>query len=845
MSQQFYSLFTDAGLALLTEAIRSGTQLGITHMGFGDGNGELPVPSSDRTALENEVYKAPLNSLSADDDNKNWLKAETIISSAVGGFTIRELGLYAGDVLVAYSNYPTTYKPLSSEGTARIMTFRMILQIDNIADFNVIIDPDIVLATVASVTALTQTGLTNSRKLKEKVNESLSIKDFGGIGDGTYHTVQEWLDSGRFNSLQDIKAAYPLTFTSEFGDVVPELLASDSIDWLACNEWYRTLCKYGGKGFANNGVYVINKQLYSRLSATVNIECGDAKWVASANFPTTSFFSTGSSEAQDVYFTWKGGHFDVKNVPHSSAGQANDGWAFNAGNCKGATIEINQIYAGEDWTTAGSDTLFGSSGVQNLWLKIHHLQGAVDAGVYITRKQDGKTGTALFVDVNCYKCNVGVIVKRRYESAIINVAAQDCVTAAATGQAEITVNGAQLNDAHAGRNFVFHVNAARCQYPLFIQSTTGVQAFVNADKMGVNLPTYTSTGASVVRLSGSKNCQIYANCSGLNDGLTLSECKLDGVVARLIETEGSYNYAQNNVVHLKATDLSSVFIEEGTGTNNNYVEARVTSYIYEPTLVGVDSTYSISRSKSKDIRSNISPQSATNKSIITPTSLSLGISKDGTTQAQSYVDFFSAGSTTTRDGRIIVSGGSQGTNDNGYMSLQCRELFLRPSVATYATSNIAPLLDVGASCGSQSLRWSVVYSETGAINTSDERYKQDIDMLSDIEKSVALQCKQLIKKYRFKNSVNSKGVDARTHIGVIAQEVKTVFESAGLDPFEYGLLCHDTWEASEEITQDIPILDDDGVIIGHEQHILKEAQPAGDRYGIRYEELIMFILASV
>ena len=59
------------------------------------------------------------------------------------------------------------------------------------------------------------------------------------------------------------------------------------------------------------------------------------------------------------------------------------------------------------------------------------------------------------------------------------------------------------------------------------------------------------------------------------------------------------------------------------------------------------------------------------------------------------------------------------------------------------------------------------------------------------------------------------------------------------------MLCHDTWEASEEITQDIPILDDDGVIIGHEQHILKEAQPAGDRYGIRYEELIMFILASV
>jgi len=149
--QIYYSVFTKKGLELLTEAIRNGTKLGITSMAFGDGGGSLPVPNEEFTQLINEVHRTQLNSLAPDPNNANWLRAEAIIASAVGGFNIRELGLYAGDVLVAYSNYPATYKPNPSDGTARIMTFRMVLQIDNTASFDLIIDADIVLATIQSV----------------------------------------------------------------------------------------------------------------------------------------------------------------------------------------------------------------------------------------------------------------------------------------------------------------------------------------------------------------------------------------------------------------------------------------------------------------------------------------------------------------------------------------------------------------------------------------------------------------------------------------------------------------------------------------------------------------------
>lgn len=149
--QTYYSVFTKQGLALLTEAIQNGTKLGITSMAFGDGGGSLPVPNEEFTQLVNEVHRTQLNSLAPDPNNANWLRAEAIIASAVGGFNIRELGLYAGDVLVAYSNYPATYKPNPSDGTARIMTFRMVLQIDNTSNFDLVIDPDVVLATIQSV----------------------------------------------------------------------------------------------------------------------------------------------------------------------------------------------------------------------------------------------------------------------------------------------------------------------------------------------------------------------------------------------------------------------------------------------------------------------------------------------------------------------------------------------------------------------------------------------------------------------------------------------------------------------------------------------------------------------
>lgn len=129
-----------------------------------------------------------------------------------------------------------------------------------------------------------------------------------------------------------------------------------------------------------------------------------------------------------------------------------------------------------------------------------------------------------------------------------------------------------------------------------------------------------------------------------------------------------------------------------------------------------------------------------------------------------------------------------------------------------------PLLDNVSSLGSGANRWSVVYAATGVINTSDARYKQDVRDVTEAEKAVAVAIKSKIKAFRFKDAVAQKGDAARFHIGVIAQEVAQAFTDNGLDPNKYAMFCHDTWTNEDGVTM--------------------------DRMGVRYEELLSFVLAS-
>lgn len=138
--------------------------------------------------------------------------------------------------------------------------------------------------------------------------------------------------------------------------------------------------------------------------------------------------------------------------------------------------------------------------------------------------------------------------------------------------------------------------------------------------------------------------------------------------------------------------------------------------------------------------------------------------------------------------------------------------------------------DNARSLGTASRRWSVVYAGTGTINTSDARDKQQVRSLSTKERDTAVSLKQLIRAFKFNDAVEAKGDKARIHFGVLAQDVKSAFEANGLHAEDYAILCYDEWAETPEIKD-------------AEGNVTQEFREAGNRYGVRYDELLAFIIA--
>ncbi|EFO3460126.1 phage tail protein [Escherichia coli] len=148
MATKYYAVLTNVGAAKLANATALGVQVEITQMAVGDGNGALPTPNPAQTALVHELRRAPLNTLSIDPNNANQIIAEQVIPEDVGGWWIREIGLFDKDGdMIAVANCAETYKPQLQEGSGRVQVVRMILIVSSTAAVTLKIDPSVVLAT--------------------------------------------------------------------------------------------------------------------------------------------------------------------------------------------------------------------------------------------------------------------------------------------------------------------------------------------------------------------------------------------------------------------------------------------------------------------------------------------------------------------------------------------------------------------------------------------------------------------------------------------------------------------------------------------------------------------------
>ncbi len=203
-----------------------------------------------------------------------------------------------------------------------------------------------------------------------------------------------------------------------------------------------------------------------------------------------------------------------------------------------------------------------------------------------------------------------------------------------------------------------------------------------------------------------------------------------------------------------------------------------------------------------------------------------GFRIDNDDGAAGYLDFVK----TAANAWDIVGGGSSGS--------QTLHIWNSAEPTAYITTkfggHVQPDTDNAFNLGSASFRWSTVYAATGTINTSDENQKQDIADLTAAELATAKQLKGIIKTFRFKESVVKKGDKARTHFGVIAQDVKAAFTANGLDANKYSVFCSDTWFTlnGEFVEPDAAGIYPDGAV-------------EVTQLGVRYEELLAFIIAAL
>ena len=150
MSYKYFTVLTDVGKQKLAEAIANETALDFTEMAVGDSNGTSYEPTSDMTALKHVTYRAAIGSMKINAEDKNIMEFEFVVPASVGGFYIREAGLYSSDgTLIAISRLPEQYKADMAEGAGSSMTVRILVAISS--------DAQIYITVPASITYATQT----------------------------------------------------------------------------------------------------------------------------------------------------------------------------------------------------------------------------------------------------------------------------------------------------------------------------------------------------------------------------------------------------------------------------------------------------------------------------------------------------------------------------------------------------------------------------------------------------------------------------------------------------------------------------------------------------------------
>ncbi|MBN3403379.1 phage tail protein, partial [Clostridium botulinum] len=173
MAEKFYTILTKVGKAKIANATALGNKVNFTTLKVGDGGGKYYNPTEEQEDLVNEVWQGNINSIRVDENNPNWVVIEVIIPSSVGGFMVREAGVFDDENnMLAIGKYPETYKPQAQDGSTKDLVIRTNLEISNTSSVTLKVDPTVILATQKDIQILDD-KIKNIKVPVTKVNEKI------------------------------------------------------------------------------------------------------------------------------------------------------------------------------------------------------------------------------------------------------------------------------------------------------------------------------------------------------------------------------------------------------------------------------------------------------------------------------------------------------------------------------------------------------------------------------------------------------------------------------------------------------------------------------------------------
>lgn len=655
-------------------------------------------------------------------------------------------------------------------------------------------------------------------------DHGVNVKTFGYIGDGTYHPLSEWISSGKYLNLAAIKADYPKVTSM-----------TQSIDWAAlqtCADY----CK-GQTMLVPKGIGVITDTV---VIPTGTIVQGVGKFDiwnldTSVGAVITTYGSgnaqrwtdiTGSDLADDTPMFVAGGN----GVYFIDIALKSDNWSIGLFYpcVKQCGFERVQLYGFTDaccyldatWSDrntvltglhsdiatstgmnefSGTDFYFRARGAGAFAIKI---QGTTRSGTSVATATDWLWGWGGTSDV---RFNHG---RLSAEGALGGCYSHDVQLFGATSYGQ-GISFVDTSFRLAG-NSKYYCKFDRSARHLFYGSY-GETGSPESPVIAVTSNTIAGNG-EIILLADDMNGQV----------------EIDGVLQGSISSRSWQN--TRTISRIGADGRLALPGIHSVGTVNTSLPLLLTTF-HEDGLFNIGYDDGATRT----------PILQGGKTFLRPEA-ALGVALGTNSYPWSNVNTqrvsYSSDLTIDPDGNLIL-------NPDGVLALggtSVNETFV---VGNTSTPVIRPITDGFASLGTTTYPWLNVrahnlFSDSGAVSVSDERLKT-FAYIEEAEKAAAIEIKSTIRKFKFNKDIERKGIDgARWHFGVSAQFVGEIMRSHGLNPDSYGFWCYDEWEAKPAVYR--TDIDD----FGKETKVLIEpATEAGNQYGIRYDELAMFILSAM